>query len=461
MNESDNKIKIVKGNVTQDGYAPAICTIIRANENRIDSFSDKPLYIAEDLLIADNIYAVTPSVTEALNRVPRKTIGAMNEYSEILIPLENSDIVRINDSYIAVKKTNSVEELETVKSDPTKVQENASISQSIKNKILEVDQNARFICDDYYCFYDVYEIKGVLLNKSFENASYIATNNDTIYVQTNSLEDEVQIIGKKVEEPNVTMPVEALADVTDKPLDNLGELPEMPEELPGAPELKNESDTQVDANVETDSFDIDEIQKELAKFQNEVDEEKKQEVETQVPEDIQEQEKEESELEETKLSKTVFEEPTFKDEFEEKRKRVHFNRNYEKSENEKNNIHSIVSAIKARVEESEEEIVKLQNENSEMERALEDKDDEIRKIQTESSKKDYQIEKLQLMLEKKEASLNEIENELKDKDEEIADLNRKIDKYQESMNDIYNEMSGILDSNHNNSRNGRGYSIAA
>ena len=104
MNESlDNKVSIVKGTVSQAGYEDEICTFIKPDINRKDSFSDKPLYILDDKNISDNMYAVTPNVTEALNRVTRKSIGVMNDNGELLVQLINSDVIKINDRYIAVK----------------------------------------------------------------------------------------------------------------------------------------------------------------------------------------------------------------------------------------------------------------------------------------------------------------------------------------------------------------------
>ena len=94
---------VVKGTVSQAGYEDEICTFIKPDINRKDSFSDKPLYILDDKNISDNMYAVTPNVTEALNRVTRKSIGVMNDNGELLVQLINSDVIKINDRYIAVK----------------------------------------------------------------------------------------------------------------------------------------------------------------------------------------------------------------------------------------------------------------------------------------------------------------------------------------------------------------------
>lgn len=108
----DNKISIAKGKVSQAGYDDAICTFIKADINRKDSFSDKPMYILEDRTISDNMYAVTPSVTEALNRSTRKSIGVMNDEGELIIPIINSDVIKIGEKYVAVKTSSSMEELE-------------------------------------------------------------------------------------------------------------------------------------------------------------------------------------------------------------------------------------------------------------------------------------------------------------------------------------------------------------
>lgn len=442
MNEK-NKISIVKGKVSQAGYEDAICTFIKADENRNDSLSDKPLYIAEDLNITDDIYSITPNVTEALNRSPRKTIGAMNCEGNLILPIINSDVVKITNDYVAVKTTSSMQELETAKSDPAKAQDNTLIGQSIKNKILEKDQNARFICDDYYGVYNIYGIEGINLNKVSDDVSYIATNNDTIYAQSNRLEDDVQVIGKKIEEPNVTMPVENLADVTNMPLDNLGDLPQMPTELPGAPEL----------NEEQSYFNIDEMQKELAGFENGIA----------MPSEINEPKEELHSIEQEKeveieKPRIIFTQPEIKNEREEITERKPIRVEFGDGRREKNDISSLVSAIKARLDKQEEEIKKLQDENRRKDIAIEDKEDEIKKLQNENSKRNYEIERLQSTLDRNEESLSLMQEEIKDKDDVIESLNRKAEKYQETMSTIYDEFSGILD---NDNGRGRRYSKVA
>ena len=265
MNETvDNKINIVQCRIKQDGYEEAIGTLIKADEKRKDSFSDKPLYILEDVNISNNIYAVTPSVTEALNRSPRKSIGIMNTNGDLLVSIVNSEIKKVNDKYISVKTSSNLEEMEAMKSDPTKVQENAEISQQIKNKILAIDSNVRFVCDDYYGTYDLYEINNNNLNKVCDNVSYIAVNGDVVYAQTNKVDEEVQVINKEIEDPNVTMPVGVLADVTNKPFDNLEVEDNMDEVKDGAPDLVNEES-------KGEAFNIDEIQSELSGINNDIE----------------------------------------------------------------------------------------------------------------------------------------------------------------------------------------------
>lgn len=445
MNET--KIEIVKGKVQQAGYDEAFCTIIKADVNRNDSLSDKPLYIVEDIEIADGVYAVTPNVTEALNRSPRKTIGVMNENGELLIPIINSDIVKINDKYIAVKTTSSMEELEMAKSDPTKVQENALVSQQIKNKVLEINPNARFVCDDYYGTYDVYEINDKTLVRTYDNANYIATSGEDVYIQSNRIEDEVKVIEKQKQEPNVTMPVGALADVNDMPLDNLGELPEMPEELPGAPAL-----------TEGDNFKIDDVATDLSSFENNI--------EMPVQEEVKEPE-ETIEQEEAEPIKEIYEEKTeeeiqpvyeeeketiFKEEYKPEMK-------YESRENVENtNINEIVNAVKAKIEENKEIIEKLRKGNNKKDEELKSRTEELKEKDEEISEKDAEISRLKIKFNKVNAELKEKDDEIAERDAEISRLRMEMskkddkisslkEKYREDMKTVVEEFSGILDDN--------------
>ena len=469
MNETldSKKIEIVKGTVKQEGYDTAFCTIISANVNRTDSLSDKQLYVAEDIELSDGMYAVTPNVTEALDRVPRKTIGVMNEYSEILIPLDNSDIVKINANYIAVKKTNSEEELEAAKSDPTKVQENALISQQIKNKVLEVNPNARFICDDYYGSYDVYEIKDKYLVPTYNDASYIAVNDDDVYIQTNKIEDEIKVIEKEKEEPNVSMPVGALADVSDMPLDNLGELPEMPEELPGAPALND-----------GDNFKMEDVQTELGSFENNV--------EMQMP--IQEEYKP---IEES-FTKPIYEETSFEQpvepvyeepvEYEEEpiEKETVFKEEYkpaksyeEKDEIGNTSITKIVSAVKATIAKSENERERLERENVEKDAEINRLKVKFNKTNSELKEKDEkiaeqaaEINRLKMKFNKANAELKEVITENEEQKSEIDRLNDEVtkkdtkiatlkEKRREDIRKVTEAFSGIIDSGALEGRNTR------
>ena len=349
MEESlNNKVSIVKGTVSQTGYEQAICTFIKADINRKDSFSDKPMYILEDRTISDNMYAVTPSVTEALNRSPRKSVGIMNDEGELIIPIINSDVIKIGDKYVAVKTSSSMEELENAKSEPTKVQENAELSQQIKNKIIETDSNVRFVCDDYYGTYDLYEIKDNYLNRICDNVSYIAINGETVYAQTNNVNDETVVINKKIEEPVTTMPIELHTNVTDTELDNLEVPVNMEEVKDGAPELVNEE--------VKDTFNIGEIEEDLSKSNIEP-ETNNYELPIEESHDFEpEIYKDNKEIGE----KTVFQTEDKKEENEE----------YSQIENEKSseNIYKLVRSVKIKLEQSQDDtkkIEELKRENSE------------------------------------------------------------------------------------------------
>lgn len=429
MNEAlDNKINLVKGKVSQAGYEEAICTFIKADQNRKDSFSDKPLYVLDDKNISDNMYVVTPSVTEALNRVPRKSIGIMSTNGELLIQPINSDVIKVTDKYIAIKTSSSMEEMETVKSDPTKVQENAEVSQKIKNKVLDVNQNARFVCDDYYGKFDLYELKENSLNRVCDNVSYIAVDGDVVYAQTTNIDEDVQILNKEISEPNVSMPVGVLAEVTDKQLDNL-EVSEMPEVKEGAPDL-------VADEVKGENFDISEIQNELSGINNDIE-----------PPTF------DFNIEEPTISKINSEDEKTEVTLEKEEKENVFKQPVEKPKAHKEeinvkpegDINELVSAVREKFTQNKEELIELQDKVTE-------KDSKIKNMTDELEEKSKKIEELEKALKEKESNIKNMQEniddmkvELDEKDSKIESLNKKAEKYQETMGNIYSEFSKMLD----------------
>ena len=140
MNESINNnvenknILFATGNVSQEGYPTAKCIFVKPGENRSDELKDKPLYLVSDMGMESPYFVVTPNVLEALGRVDKTSLGVISLDDRILVPMNNSSIVKITDEYYACNKASSVYEIEEIKSDPIKAQENASVANKIKNR---------------------------------------------------------------------------------------------------------------------------------------------------------------------------------------------------------------------------------------------------------------------------------------------------------------------------------------
>ncbi len=410
MNESlDKKISIVKGTVTQAGYEQAICTFIKADENRKDSFSDKPMYILDDINISDSMYAVTPSVTEALNRSPRRSVGIMNDNGELIVPIINSDVVKLGEKYVAVKTLNTMQELENAKSEPNKVAENAEISKQIKDKILAIDPNARFICDDYYGEYDLYEIKDNNLNKVCDNVNYIAINNDIIYAQNNILNDDVQIINKKIEEPKITMPVELHTNINDQTFDSIEAPIDMEEVKEDAPDLVNEE--------QKDAFDINEISDDL--YSNNYINQEENEVNNT-----------DKNFEIDKEEKTIFQ------------KHEEDNSNKDKNvENEKSSedIYRLVRSVKVKLEQSADDskkIEELKKENSD----FKDENSMLKDENNDLKNENNQLKNESIDLRHENSELKQENNELNTDNLELKDENNKLHDNNEKLNSKIEEL---------------------
>ena len=464
MSESlDNKIIIVKGTVSQAGYEQAICTFIKSDINRKDSFSDKPLYILDDVSISDNMYAVTPNVTEALKRSPRKSIGVMNDNGELIIPIINSDIVKIGENHIAVKTSSSLEELENVKSNPTKVQENAQLSQQIKNKILETDSNVSFVCDDYYGTYDLYEIKGNNLNRIFDNVSYIGINGDSIYVHSNNINEDFQVINKEKKDPVTTMPVELHANVTDTQLDSLEVPTDIEKVKEGAPELVNQD--------VKDTFSISEVGEDLTKNENMI-EHQENDYELPVEDDTNIFGQEEKYIlsDDTKPEIEKAELPISSDIKEKEEKTVfenedrEYDKDYSNVDNEKSSesIYKLVRSVKIKLEQSQDDTKKigeLKDENNKLgkeNKELEDENLDLKQLNNELKNENLELKNENLDLKhendevRKENEIRSKENtELRDKNkelmDEISELRRAQKEADKKLAMVYKELVGFID----------------
>ena len=255
----ESKIEYANGIIKQKGYPEEKCRFVKANINRKDEFADRPLYVLPNINIKEDIVAVTPSVLEALGREERKTIGIINDNGDVLVPMNNTSIIIVNNKYIACNQYNP-----NNKMDPTKFQETITSSQEIKDKMRTLVPDIEFKCDNYNSKYDLYEIEeDNTLEKVFEGASYIATSNETVYVHTNDPIEETVVFGEKKEEikmdtniyeqapisstkiitdePQIQMPVSTFA-VNSHNFDNLDVTGTYPQIKPGAPDLIEKSE---------------------------------------------------------------------------------------------------------------------------------------------------------------------------------------------------------------------------
>lgn len=293
MNESvkNKNIVLARGKVSQDGYPDSECIFVKPLENRYDDIKDKPLYIVNDSGVSAPFYVVTPNVLEALNRVERKTLGVITINGGLVIPMIHSSVTKVSEEYYACNKSNSSEELEEMKDDPIKAQENAGVLNEIKSKMrTKLGSEIDFVCNSGKN--SIYKISQQndqsVCDKVYDNVSIVAVLNDAIYAHTNNVlddvitvkesltktdsnsvavsQDDVDIksevaadtnvnIGddvKIVEPTHINMPVERFASIQPKPLDSLDGLDGSLEAVKDdAPKLIEDEDD-IERKVETD-----------------------------------------------------------------------------------------------------------------------------------------------------------------------------------------------------------------
>ncbi len=218
-------IKFTEGLVRQAGYEEGRCKFVKLDE-------DKTYYLVEDIEVGNDMYAVTPSVSEALNRSERKTIGIIDTNGKVLVPCVNSTIAPVNDMFIAVSR---------------ETQDDEEKKESIRSKIKrDLDGEIKFILDDK-SKYDIYKIVDGSLELIYEGAIFVVENDGNILVHSDEANDKLVAIfeneNKKevINESMPQMPVETFAKVNEKMADTL-EVPEMEEQKEGAPELTEEDE---------------------------------------------------------------------------------------------------------------------------------------------------------------------------------------------------------------------------
>ena len=280
MNESINNnvenknILFATGNVSQEGYPTAKCIFVKPGENRSDELKDKPLYLVADTGMESPYFVVTPNVLEALGRVDKTSLGVISLDDRILVPMNNSSIIKITDEYYACNKASSVYEIEEIKSDPIKAQENASVANEIKNSITKVSgTDIDFVCNDFYSKNDIYKIDNNTFSLLCSDVSFVGVTTDGgIYAHTNNVNDEVirvkESLNKSEEVPNesdtvendtieskpVEMPSLRFTNIEEKPLDTLTTENSIDEVKDGAPKLINESMAEESAKETSSNF---------------------------------------------------------------------------------------------------------------------------------------------------------------------------------------------------------------
>ena len=265
MNESINNnvenknILFATGNVSQEGYPTAKCIFVKPGENRSDELKDKPLYLVSDTGMESPYFVVTPNVLEALGRVDKTSLGVISLDDRILVPMNNSSIIKITDEYYACNKASSVYEIEEIKSDPIKAQENASVANEIKNSITKVSgTDIDFVCNDFYSKNDIYKIDNNTFSLLCSDVSFVGVTTDGgIYAHTNNVNDEVirvkESLNKSEEVPNESDTVEN-DTIEEKPLDTLTTENSIDEVKDGAPKLINESMAEESAKETSSNF---------------------------------------------------------------------------------------------------------------------------------------------------------------------------------------------------------------
>ena len=188
-------------------------------------------------------FVVTPNVLEALGRVDKTSLGVISLDDRILVPMNNSSIVKITDGYYACNKASSVYEIEEIKSDPIMAQENASVANEIKNSITNVSgTDIDFVCNDFYSKNDIYKIDNNTFSLLCSDVSFVGVTTDGgIYAHT-------------IESKSVEMPSLRFTNIEEKPLDTLTTENSIDEVKDGAPKLINESMAEESAKETSANF---------------------------------------------------------------------------------------------------------------------------------------------------------------------------------------------------------------
>lgn len=237
-----DKLVPVKVKVNQPGFPEALCSYIKGQGDRGDLF-----LVNQDEKDAD-IFVVTPDVVEALGRKEKSHVGVISSSNgEILIPLENSEIIKTRDDiYIVVGGPTTLEVKNAIsardKGDFSKVSEFESAKEGIVSRMKSASSDVQIVFSDPFREARTYKIKmntnGVYCVEPLSlPASYIGIDDVNVYSHSNILNgslktiaysgnkktDEVVAFGIEekpvVQEDVVTVPTDKEPDKIEMPTD--------------------------------------------------------------------------------------------------------------------------------------------------------------------------------------------------------------------------------------------------
>ena len=414
-------IKFTEGLVRQAGYEEGRCKFVKLDEN-------KTYYLVEDIEIGNDMYVVTPSVSEALKRTERKTVGIIDANGKVLVPCVNSNVAPINDMFIGVSR-------ETLSDEETR--------ESIRAKIKrDLDGDIEFIIDDK-SKYDIYKISEGSLELIYEGAVFVVESDGNILVQSEDANDKLVAIYENetkketINESKPQMPVETFAKVNEKMTDSL-EVPEMEEQKEGAPELRDEEIGESTTEV------VDDIEFEPSK--KEEKEEKEEEKE--------EKQSDYFQISDIKNVSSIFEkkEPTpSEDEFEESAEiEVEEKAEKEVDVKESSEIKEQMADIASLITAARNKVDGLEKDNDEKENKIKELSSEIKNLEGEiTSLNDDKIKQRKIIEEQKEVTeeqnrrITSLTSENKSLKENNVELTNKNKQLQSDKEELKNKISSL------------------
>ena len=394
-----------EGLVRQPGYEDEKCKFVKLDD-------EKTVYLVEDINVIDGMYVVSTDVSEALKRKERKTIGIINDEKKTIIPFVNSDVVKINEEFIAIGRSDE------------KQDEDGKVKEKLER---EIDGDIEFIVNSEDKVYDIYKVVGKNLELIFEKACYVVKDSDNIYVHNSDVNGSlVAIVEKekksgKVNESKPQMPVETFAKVNEKMVDSL-ETPSIEEQKEGAPELKEEEEVvEEETTVNSDYFQISDIKNVSPILGPKPDKKEEEELKVEIP--------------------VENSEPTPKKEGEEKKI------DDTEIENQMADIASLISSARGTYDElikenesKDSDIEKYRATIEDLEKKVTSLEEEVSLGKEKSEKQSKVIEELQFLKDEQNKKIDNLTNENKTLTEDNDKLSNKVSNYEDSFKQLYGEL---------------------